>query len=364
VSKKKRKILVAPLDWGLGHATRCIPIIRALSGAGFEVIIGCTGLQKNLLALEFPSLRVVDLPGYEVRYGQGNGPTWLKIISQIPKILTQIKRENRWLEQFLKRETLDGVVSDNRYGLYRAGLPSVFITHQLAIKTNLGRTLDNQLATIHYRYIHKFSCCWVPDYAGPENLAGELAHPGRLPAIPLRYIGPLSRFHPLLGEPTQYDLLVLLSGPEPQRSFWETQLLDQLRHFDGRVILVRGLPGQTRLPFSAGHLEIHNHLPTEALNQVLGRAGLVLSRSGYSTVMDLSILHKKAILVPTPGQPEQQYLARLLCTRHLALEANQRHFDLGASMLAAKSFPFRKLCPTDQPSLQKAVDSWGASLGP
>ncbi len=362
MSKKKRKILVAPLNWGLGHATRCIPIVKALIGAGHEVILASAGAQKNLLELEFPSLRVVDLPGYQVRYSRGNGPTWLKIMGQIPKILTQIKRENRWLEAFLRTEGLDAVVSDNRYGLHHPGLPSIFITHQLALRSNGGQLLDRPLAAIHYRYIEKFSACWVPDFEGSENLAGELSHPARLPALPLHYIGPLSRLLPMEAEKLRYDLLVLLSGPEPQRSYWESQLLGQLRHLVGRVLVVRGLPGQSQLPEVASHLEIRNHLPTEQLNRALAGAALVLCRSGYSSVMDLHQLGKKAILVPTPGQPEQEYLARYLSRRCIALEANQRHFDLAASMHAARHFPFRLLQPAGQPSVQEVLRSWEAGF--
>jgi hypothetical protein len=340
VSVAKPRVLVAPLDWGLGHATRCIPIIKELLQAGYEVIIGCEGIQKNLLQLEFPFLRMVDLRGYRVQWSPKMGQSFAKIVFQIPKILIQIKRENRWLRQFLAEESLDLILSDNRYGLHSKGVLSVFITHQLGFYGPWGRWVDKKAAALQYRYINKFSLCWIPDFPSSAALAGELSHPEKGPDIATRYIGTLSRFRNYPSQPLVWDLLVLLSGPEPQRSRWEANLLEQLKTFPGKVLLLRGLPGQSTMPVGAPHIKIFNHLPTEELNQAIIQSALVLGRSGYSSIMDLVTLGKKCIFVPTPGQPEQEYLATYLYQNKIALRANQNRFDLATSLKQASGFPF------------------------
>src|SRR5580700_502801 len=173
------KVLVAPLAWGLGHATRCIPIIKELINQGCTVIIAAGGIQKAVLQEEFPDLSFVEIPGFCIKYGKNRAFTLLKILFSIPKILIGIKRENQWLRRFAGREGLDLVISDNRYGLYGAGVYSVFMTHQLAIRTSFGAVADELVRRMNYAFIRRFSACWVPDVAGPGNLAGKLSHPLR-----------------------------------------------------------------------------------------------------------------------------------------------------------------------------------------
>jgi UDP-N-acetylglucosamine transferase subunit ALG13 len=352
---KSTKILLVPLDWGLGHATRCIPIIKELLALKYEVIIAATGDQKSLLAAEFPDLRLVEIPGYELKYGKTKVLTILKIITGIPKILIQIKREKRWLRQFSAKERLDIVISDNRYGLYEKGLFSVFITHQLYIKTPLGRIAEWILQQINYHYINRFDICWVPDLKKGVSLAGELSHPAKLPSIPIRYIGVLSRFERERGSDggslesagyvisEYYDLLILLSGPEPQRTIFEQLILNQIVACSGKagkIILVRGLPGSRELIPVPPDVEVYNHLPAAALNLALSRAGLVISRAGYSTVMDLVKLGKKSILVPTPGQSEQEYLGEYLTRERIAMCMRQEEFCLPDALDAATDFRY------------------------
>ncbi len=389
---KTYKILLAPLDWGLGHATRCIPIIKELLNQKCEVWIAASGAQKALLREEFPFLSIVELPGYNVKYGKNRAFTLLKILSAIPKILIRIKREKAWLRQFLVTERPDAVISDNRYGLHAPGLFSVFITHQLHIKTPFGPIADNLLQRLNYRAIHRFSLCWVPDWQGAGSLAGQLSHPDRLPLTPTRYIGILSRFErqppplpavtgrpadpetkfpttetrlpPMTEAVTFCDLLILLSGPEPQRTIFEKKILDQLPSYPGSTILIRGLPGETAMTAGAHSLpprvRVYNHLPANALNAVVGGADLVLSRAGYSTIMDLLKLGKRAILVPTPGQTEQEYLGEYLSDKKIVLSRRQSEFSLSEVMTAAQDFPFAEpgdTASTEKNLLQKEIRS-------
>jgi len=220
---KKLKVLVAPLDWGLGHVTRCIPIIKELINQKCIVVAAVSGIQKTILLREIPDLDFVELPGYGIKYGKNRAMTVFQLICSIPKILIRVNREKAWLRAWVGRERPDLIISDNRYGLYSPGIVSIFMTHQLLIRTPFGPVADRILQRMNYAFIRRFSLCWVPDAEGADGLAGELSHPVRLPDIPVRYIGWLSRFG---GEGSGiggagFDLLVLLSGPEPQRGLLE-----------------------------------------------------------------------------------------------------------------------------------------------
>jgi UDP-N-acetylglucosamine transferase subunit ALG13 len=329
------KVLVAPLDWGLGHATRCVPIIKELIDQGCTVIIAAAAAQKLILQEEFPELSFVEMPGFRVKYGKNRAFTLLKIIFAIPKILIGIKRESQWLRRFAGQEGLDLVISDNRYGLGGAGVFSVFITHQLAIRTSFGFLADALLQRMNYGFIRRFSVCWVPDVSGTDNLAGKLSHPSRMPPrVAVRYIGWLSRLRPEAGR-EEYDLLVLLSGPEPQRTLLEAMVLGQLTADMGRVVMVRGLPkGGEQLKAPDG-VTVFDYLSAQELGDIICRSKVVLARSGYSTVMDLVRLRRRAVYIPTPGQPEQEYLAVHLEQQGLGLRIRQQGFSLPAALQVA-----------------------------
>ncbi len=217
-SKGKPLVLLSPLDWGLGHTTRCIPLIRELIILNCDILIACNSLQKELLLQEFPNLTYVSLPGYNIRYGRKKWSTLAGIFFQIPKILTKIKQENRWLRDFLAQHTVHAVISDNRFGLYDNKVPSVLLTHQLGIKSGLGKWVDALARLMNYRYIKRFTCCWVPDYTGEAALAGQLSNPRIPPVFPVQYLGNISRIAPCFTTGNTHEVLIILSGPEPQRS--------------------------------------------------------------------------------------------------------------------------------------------------
>jgi UDP-N-acetylglucosamine transferase subunit ALG13 len=341
---RKPRILVAPLDWGLGHATRCVPVIRELLAQGCEVWLAGEGAQEQLLKAEFPELPFLALAGYRIRYAKtASGLAW-KMIRQGPKLRRAIRQEHDWLKKKLEEHGFDAVISDNRYGLYHKSIPCIFITHQLRIKSSLGIWTEKLLQKRNYKYINRFSECWVPDMPGENNLAGELSHPQKKPVIPLIYIGPLSRFensrdlsHSPLGVG---GLLVLLSGPEPQRTLLENKIVDEISHHNGTATIVRGLPGSFSLIPSTNMLHFYNHLPAEELDKEIQQAEFVIGRSGYSTVMDLVKLKKKNILIPTPGQTEQEYLARYLLQKQIAFSVPQKDFSLADALQQARQFSY------------------------
>lgn len=323
----RKKVLVAPLDWGLGHTTRCVPVIQTFIDNDFDVLLAADGDAAQLLRKEFPNLTIVPLSGYNISYSNNKILFRIKLISQIPKILRAIKQENIWLIQIIDDHKIDIVISDNRYGLYNKAITSIFITHQLAIET--GNVFTNKLVQkLNYKLINKFDECWVPDVEQPNDLAGKLSHPKFSPKVPTNYVGVLSRFK---WQPTEknIDLLVLISGPEPQRTSLEKILLSQMKNILIKMVLVRGLPGKiSKLNNENKSLSILDHLPAAELNVLIQSSKMIIARSGYSTIMDLITLQQKAILIPTPGQTEQEYLAKYLAEKKYFIAAEQRDFNL------------------------------------
>jgi UDP-N-acetylglucosamine transferase subunit ALG13 len=363
---RKLRILIAPLDWGLGHATRCIPIIYELLSRDCDVWIGATGMQEALLKQEFPGLSFLPLAGYNVKYGWSAAGMLWNMFSQSRKILSAIKKENEWLKKMVDEYDFDGVISDNRYGLYHKDRPCIFITHQLTIKTPFGKWPERLLQKQNYKYINRFSGCWVPDEAGENNLAGELSHPENKPAIPLKHIGMLSRLE-MLNDPAhdtvqKGHLLFILSGPEPQRTILENEIIRDIAHYPGTATVVRGLPGVLSLVPSTNAIKFYNHLPAEELNKEMNRAEYIISRSGYSTIMDLTKLQKKSILIPTPGQTEQEWLARYLLEIKIAITIPQKKFSLFSALESAKLFPYSLPKIQKENNLKQAVAQFLGSL--
>lgn len=334
-----KKLLVAPLDWGLGHATRCLPVIRDLLNNHCKVWLAGEGAQENLLREEFPSLPFLPLKGYRIKYAK-TGFTG-KILLQIPSILRSIKEENKWLKEQVGNHGFDAVISDNRYGLYHEKIFSVFITHQLCIKSSLGKWSEKILQHWNYKFIHRFSECWVPDEKGGNNFAGELSHPAKLPSTPIRYIGALSRFAKKNIDEVRGHLLIILSGPEPQRTILENKVIDQIVNYPATATIVRGLPGEKNIVPSTNTIHFYNHLSSEELNREAMKAELIISRSGYSTVMDIAALQKKSILIPTPGQTEQEYLADHLMKKQFAFCVKQNDLSLLKNIEEARKFNYR-----------------------
>jgi predicted glycosyltransferase len=337
----KGKVLVAPLDWGLGHATRCMPIINTLLQKSCTVLLAGEGKTKILLQKEFPELTFLDLKGYDVQYSREKWWLPFHMAGQIPKILAAIDAENEWLKDVVQTHQIDAVISDNRYGLHHEKIHSVFVTHQLLIKTGFGKWADEILQSENYEYINRFDECWVPDVKEEANLGGNLSHPENLPRVPVKYIGNLSRFTSRKTVSGDKHLLIILSGPEPQRTIFEDQLQEQLKDYTQPAILVRGLPGSDETLDLPTNIKVYNHLDAKELEAVINDADYVISRCGYSTVMDLAALQKRSILIPTPGQTEQEYLARYLMQKNFAFCIDQDKFRLKASLELATAFPYR-----------------------
>lgn len=318
-----KNILVAPLNWGLGHATRCIPIIKALQVEGFNPILASDGLALELLKREFPHLKAVELPSYQIEYAKkGKNFNW-KMFKNSPKMLQAIIGEKKATKLLVKQLNLCGIISDNRLGVRSKKVPSVFITHQLNVISGNLSWITNYL---HWNSIAKFKECWVPDFKSKPNLTGKLGHLKKS-EFPVRYLGPISRFEKKDTE-IVYDLMVLLSGPEPQRSMLEELLRAEIEYFDGKVIFVQGVVcGEQRLE-TIGNTTFYNYMTSDLLENALNQSKIVLCRSGYTTIMDLAKLEKKAYFIPTPGQGEQEYLARRLDAGKFVPYSSQDDFEI------------------------------------
>jgi uncharacterized protein (TIGR00661 family) len=319
----KKKILVAPLNWGLGHATRCIPIINALIKLGFEPIIASDGDALALLQKEFPNLLFVELPSYKISYSKRKAYFKLKLLKDTPKILKAIKAEKKATKRIVKTHGIVGIISDNRLGVYNKKVPSVIVTHQLNVLSGSTTKLSTLL---HEEFIKHFNECWVPDFEVDDNLSGKLGH-GNITETPTKYMGPLSRFFKKDIKIVN-KLLVILSGPEPQRTLLGEKLLEELKNYKEKTVFVSGNIEDKQTVQVFENMTLYNFMTSQELEKTINESELIISRSGYTTIMDLAKLGKKAFFIPTPGQYEQEYLAKRLSELNRVPYCNQNDFTI------------------------------------
>lgn len=307
------KVLVCPLNWGLGHAARCVPVIRQLIGEGHEPIIVADGYPLAFLQQEFPQLAFEELLSYSIRYGSGKSQIGA-MLRCLPNIIKGIWNEHRWLKKYLKTHQIDKVISDNRFGLWNKKTESVYITHQLMVKMPKGLNFAEPLVWLLHRwFISCYDECWIPDFASAtENLSGDLAHKYKLPKN-ARFIGVLSRFQQVdASVDNSFDIVCVVSGPEPHRTIFEEQLIARFSDSTGKVLIVQGKPqSYENAKHTIGNITLIPHVVTSKLASFLLGTKQIISRSGYSTIMDLYTLNclAKTTFHPTHGQTEQEYLA-------------------------------------------------------
>ncbi|MDN3674983.1 glycosyltransferase family protein [Flavobacterium branchiarum] len=318
-----KTILIAPLNWGLGHATRCIPIIKALQENNYIPIIASDGIALELLRKEFPYIQTLELPSYQIEYAKNGKNFKWKLIKNCPKMIEAILDEKKMVNSWIKKYGIDGIISDNRLGVYSNKIPSVFVTHQLNVMTGNTTWFTTKC---HQYFIKKHTECWIPDMKKEPNLTGELGHL-KNKKLKLRYIGPLSRMRKK-ETPKVYDLMVILSGPEPQRGYLEEKLKKEVLRYKGKVVFIKGIVDKDQKKEVVENITYYNFMNTRQLEQTFNESELILCRSGYTTVMDLVKLEKKAFFIPTPGQYEQIYLAEKLEKEGLVPYALQEDFKI------------------------------------
>lgn len=301
-----RTIFIAPLDWGLGHATRLVPVIRSLQDNN-TIVIGITPINSSFFDELFPGLQKIALPSYHIHYSHFF-PAWLSVLFQSSKIRAVIRKERNLIKDIILRFKIDLVISDSRFGLHTPGVECIFVCHQLNVRSPVLSFFAN---LVNSRLINRFNEVWVPDYEDQsKRLSGELSD-GKNIKIPIRFIGPksaIAKTTPIPKGNERIDILILLSGVEPQRTVIEKTLLEIFSNTRLNVVMVRG--SSARIQSNPGSMRIVDVLYGNDLADIIVNAGTVICRSGYSTLMDMHLLEKKnLILVPTPGQTEQEYLA-------------------------------------------------------
>lgn len=338
-------VLVCPLNWGLGHATRCVPLIKALLKRSCRVMVLADGLPLAFLREYFgEQLSYHVFPGRSIRYASGRNMAWV-MLRQLPGLLWSVWKEHRIIGSIVRKTDASALVSDNRYGLFHKRLKCAFMTHQLFIRVpGTFAGTGSLVRFINHWFIKQYDVCWVPDWPGQDNLSGELSHKRHVKGV--RFIGPLSRFmdsgsdamkSPLpVGFPSLF-YLVILSGPEPQRSLLEEKLLSGFRLSGKAAVFVRGLPGKKdhKASLLTDHILFMDHAPDAQLAWLIRHSKLVVCRPGYSGIMDLAVFGKKALVIPTPGQTEQEYLAEHMAEKNWVAVAQQHSLKLEEALLKA-----------------------------
>ncbi len=320
---KKGTILIAILNWGLGHASRSIALIKELLQNNHHMVIASDGQALTYLKKTFPELTFETLPAYRVKYTKNPIYFQLNLFSQLPKFISTYFKEKKSIKELVKKHQVDLIISDNRFGVFHKDIPSYYITHQIKVLSGWTSQLTS---FFHQRIIEKYDECWVPDIAGKPNLSGELSHDVKL-KIPIRYLGILSQYS-FINTKNKFEVLAILSGPEPQRSQLEGKLLEVFKDYDKPCCLVKGLMETEQLITKTGDLTTYNYALTDELQKLIASANIIITRSGYSTIMDLAVMKKKALFIPTPGQTEQEYLAHYIQSQKIAPFVTQDKFEL------------------------------------
>jgi uncharacterized protein (TIGR00661 family) len=331
IVSEKKKILYAVLNWGLGHATRSLPIIQYLKKKGHQLHIASDGLALQFLKKECQGFTFSSLPGYDVHYADTR--LFVGMIKQGPKILSAIRKERKIIKAYVEQNDIDLIISDSRFGCYDPKLPSFLIGHILQLPLSDPITNFAANKTLR-RWINRFDRCWVPDHPPPRNLSGYLSH-ARL-NVEKDYLGWLTNLEPQKGSKS-YDLVAVLSGPEPLRSTFEKKIIEQLKEIEGQFLVIGGTPDARPEGFISPNIEYVPIATRTEMSAYLSKTEVVLGRSGYSSLMDWLLLGKKMIVVPTPSQPEQVFLAQELKNRNWAISQRQDKLNIRKAILGVKS---------------------------
>ena len=314
-----KKIIVAPLNWGLGHASRCVPIINALLRNKFTPIIASDGNALTFLQKEFPGLNYLKLPSYNISYGKN---LKFKLLLQAPKILKAVKKEKEIIEQYVsENKDIVGIISDNRFGVRSDKVHAVYITHQLNVLSGISTFITSK---IHQKIIKKFDECWIPDNLN-SDFSGKLTSTKN--KLNQKFIGVLSRFKKeKLSK--NIDALIILSGPEPNRTSLEKKIKLEFSNYKGNVVLVQGKMENQQKKSTKKNSTVYNFMLSGELQNAINSAKIVVCRSGYSSIMDLAVLEKKAFFIPTKNQDEQEYLANFLSEKKIIPFCKEEDFTI------------------------------------
>ncbi len=314
--KKKKNILICPLEWGLGHSGRMIALAEKLQESDFNIIFGAGKKQLAFLRNEMTGCNYISFPGFRPLYS-GFLPQYLVIFFQIPLLIYHSIREHLILKKLISDLLIDIVISDNRFGLWNKNIQTIYITHQLRIPfPRFFSFLESTGTYLHGKIISKYSLCFIPDLPGDLNLTGKLTHGLKLP-YNVRFIGILSRFRKTdklhsSSFPKEGMTTVILSGPESQRSILEKKLINNITQQNLSAVILGGKPHENTQKGIGWNITYYSHADRMTMQKIISESKIIITRAGYTTIMELVSMECSAVLIPTPGQTEQEYIAMLL----------------------------------------------------
>ena len=340
--KKNLNILICPLEWGLGHATRMIPVARKLQEMNHNVIIASGEDHLSMFKDEISGLSYISFSGFKPGYSRFL-PQYLSLFLKIPLLLYHIILEHNRLKSIIKENSVDILISDNRFGLWHKHTTSVYITHMPLIPfPKYLKFLEPLGVFLHRIIIKKYSFCFIPDLPGDLNLSGRLSHGVKLPDN-VRYIGILSKFNtvpPILNEnPVQLPHnTIILSGPEPQREILKQKLISLYKESEHHTVMFEGKTEKNGVSVRIGNITFYSHLSSSGMKKIIENSESIIARSGYTSIMELVSLNCSASLIPTPGQTEQEYLADYLSEKGWFFKISQEEIKSGINLNPVKSF--------------------------
>ncbi len=357
---EKKNILICPLEWGLGHAARMIPVAKRLQELNNNIFIGSGKTHLALFRSEMRGVTFLDFSGFRPGYSK-YFPQYLIMLLKTPLLFYHIISEHFRLKRIIKEHQIDIVISDNRFGLWNRKITSVYVTHMPRIPMPKPfRFLEFLGVLLHRIIIKQYTLCLIPDLPGELNLSGRLSHGIRLPDN-VRFSGILSRF--ISCESSKTDVkersvhnTVILSGPEPQRGMLKRKLITLLAGKEPKTVMLEGYPEKEKGNQKNGNIIFLNHLASPLMKEMITESESVISRSGYSTIMDLVSLNCSALLIPTPGQTEQEYLAQYLAEKGWFHTITQRKLEGSFSLPSSEAGWPGELVRESKVLLEKALE--------
>jgi len=343
------KIIYGICSWGLGHATRSLPVIRKLINEKHELTIISNGRSLELLKKELgKEIKYIDIPDYPMLLSKNSRQFMAKSLIYWPKFIGGIHKGFSQLKQILEKEKYDRIISDARYDIYSRKIPSFFISHQMRIMNPLRiKMLENGSEIFNLFFFKRFCGVIVPDFKD-DNISGDLSHNlKKIDENKLHFVGVLSDFKQKITK-KDIDYFISISGPEPQRTMFEETLLSQVESLNGKIVITLGKT-ENLDKFENEKIETYSFLSKEKREEYLNKSKLVISRSGYSTILDLSVIGTKALMCPTPGQIEQEYLSEYHNKKKTFYSVNQENIDLDCDVeIAKKTSGIKRKCDVDK----------------
>ncbi len=357
--KKKYNILICPLEWGLGHAGRMIPLAKALLERKNNIFIGAGKEHQSMFRNELPGLTYIDFQGFKPGYSRFL-PQYIGLLLKTPVLICHILAEHIRLKRIINDHDIDIVISDNRFGLWNRKIKSVYVTHQLLIPLPPKLRYFEWIGVLFHRFfITKFSLCFVPDLPGSLNVSGRLTHSVKLPEN-ARFIGILSRFTGKVSSPENKTVFphntLILSGPEPQRSIFRQKIVEILKRREIPTVVLEGKPGNPSEATRTGNIISYNHLLSDEMENIILESRCIITRSGYTSIMELISMNCSALLVPTPGQTEQEYLAAYLSAKGWFATVSQKNLNAGLSLPSKDASWTGEIMDESKKLLEKALN--------